>query len=54
MHKNDPKEVLQSLNPMGLVSSIKDIVDAVIFLTEAPTITGEILNVYSGAHIGRW
>jgi NAD(P)-dependent dehydrogenase (short-subunit alcohol dehydrogenase family) len=54
MHKDDPKEVLQSFNPMGIVSSIKDIVDAVIYLTEARTITGDILYVDSGAHIGRW
>jgi NAD(P)-dependent dehydrogenase (short-subunit alcohol dehydrogenase family) len=54
MHKNDPREVLQSLNPMGTISSIKDIVDAVVYLTEAGTVTGEILNVDCGAHIGRW
>jgi NAD(P)-dependent dehydrogenase (short-subunit alcohol dehydrogenase family) len=54
LHKNDPKEVLQSLNPMGVLSSIKDIVDAVIYLTEARTITGEILSVDGGAHNGRW
>jgi|SRR5579862_7303596 NAD(P)-dependent dehydrogenase (short-subunit alcohol dehydrogenase family) len=54
LHKNDPKEALQSLNPMGIVSSVKDIVDAVLYLTEAGTVTGEILNVDGGAHTGRW
>ena len=54
LHKNDAKEVLQSLNPMGILSSVKDIVDAVMYLTEAHTVTGEILNVDSGAHTGRW
>jgi NAD(P)-dependent dehydrogenase (short-subunit alcohol dehydrogenase family) len=54
LHKNDPKEALQSLNPMGILSSVKDIVDAVLYLTEARTVTGEILNVDSGAHTGRW
>jgi len=54
LHKNDPKEVLQTLNPMGVVSSVKDIVDAVMYLTEAHTVTGEILNVDGGAHTGRW
>src|SRR3954449_12773132 len=29
LHKNDTKDVLQSLNPMGVVSSVKDIADAV-------------------------
>jgi NAD(P)-dependent dehydrogenase (short-subunit alcohol dehydrogenase family) len=54
LHKNDRKEVLQTLNPMGVLSSVKDIVDAVMYLTEAHTVTGEILNVDSGAHAGRW
>src|SRR5438552_12631992 len=54
LHKNDRKEVLQTLNPMGVLSSVKDIVDAVMYLTEAHTVTGEILNVDSGAHTGRW
>jgi NAD(P)-dependent dehydrogenase (short-subunit alcohol dehydrogenase family) len=54
LHKNDPKEALQSLNPMGVLSSVKDIVDAVMYLIEARTVTGEILNVDGGAHMGRW
>jgi NAD(P)-dependent dehydrogenase (short-subunit alcohol dehydrogenase family) len=54
LHKNDPKEVLQSLNPMGVLSSVKDIVDAVIYLADAPTVTGDILYVDGGAHCGRW
>jgi NAD(P)-dependent dehydrogenase (short-subunit alcohol dehydrogenase family) len=54
LHKDDPKEVLRSLNPMGVLSSIKDIVDAVMYLTEAHTVTGEILKVDGGAHTGRW
>jgi NAD(P)-dependent dehydrogenase (short-subunit alcohol dehydrogenase family) len=54
LHKNDSKEVLRSLNPMGVVSSVKEIVDAVIYLTEAHTITGQILYVDGGAHVGHW
>jgi len=54
LHKDDPKEVLRSLNPMGVLSSVEEIVDAVIYLTEAHTVTGEILNVDGGAHTGRW
>ena len=48
LHKNEPKEALQSLNPMGVLSIVKDIVDAVIYLVEASTVTGEILNVDGG------
>ena len=54
LHKNDRKEVLQTLSPMGVLSSVKDIVDAVMYLIEANTVTGEILYVDGGAHFGRW
>jgi NAD(P)-dependent dehydrogenase (short-subunit alcohol dehydrogenase family) len=54
LQQRGPKEVLRSLDPMGVLSSIKDIVDAVMYLTEAHTVTGEILNGDSGAHTGRW
>ncbi len=54
LHKNEPKDSLQSLSPMGVLSSVKDIVDAVMYLTEARTVTGEIVNVDGGAHIGSW
>jgi NAD(P)-dependent dehydrogenase (short-subunit alcohol dehydrogenase family) len=54
LHKNNPKEVLQSLNPMGVVSSVKEIANAVLYLTDAATVTGHILYVDGGAHFGRW
>jgi NAD(P)-dependent dehydrogenase (short-subunit alcohol dehydrogenase family) len=54
LHKNDSKETLQALNPMGVVSHVEDIVDAVMYLTEANTVTGETLYVDGGAHFGRW
>lgn len=54
LHKNDRKEDLRSLNPMGVLSSVKDIVDAVMYLTDAATVTGDILYVDGGAHFGRW
>jgi NAD(P)-dependent dehydrogenase (short-subunit alcohol dehydrogenase family) len=54
LHKDAPKGALRSLNPMGVLSSVQDIVDAVLYLTDAQTVTGEILNVDGGAHTGRW
>jgi NAD(P)-dependent dehydrogenase (short-subunit alcohol dehydrogenase family) len=54
LHKDNPKEFLKTLSPMNGVSSVKEIVDAVLFLTEAPRITGEVLHVDGGAHLGRW
>ena len=54
MHKDDPKDFLRTLQPMGRISSVQDIVDAVLYLTEAGQVTGEVLHVDGGAHVGRW
>jgi NAD(P)-dependent dehydrogenase (short-subunit alcohol dehydrogenase family) len=54
MHESEPKEALKKLSPMGRISSISDIVDAVVYLTEAAAITGEVLHVDGGAHVGKW
>ena len=44
-----PKEVMESLSPMGRPSTVKEIADAVMYLTDAATITGDILYVDGGA-----
>src|SRR6476620_9538788 len=54
LHKETPRDVMQSLSPMGRVSTVKDITDAVMYLTDAETVTGDILYVDGGAHFGRW
>jgi NAD(P)-dependent dehydrogenase (short-subunit alcohol dehydrogenase family) len=54
MHKDDPKDFLKTLQPLGGISEVRDIVDAVIYLTEAKQITGEVLHVDGGAHVGKW
>jgi NAD(P)-dependent dehydrogenase (short-subunit alcohol dehydrogenase family) len=54
LHKDNPKDFLKTLSPMGTVSDAKDIANAVLFLTEAPTVTGEVLHVDGGSHIGKW
>ena len=54
MHESDNKEFMKGLSPMGRIVSISDIVDAVIFLSEAATVTGEVLRVDGGAHVGKW
>jgi len=54
LHRGTAKEVLESLSPMGRPSTVKDIADAVLFLTDAATVTGHILYVDGGAHFGRW
>jgi NAD(P)-dependent dehydrogenase (short-subunit alcohol dehydrogenase family) len=54
LHKDNPKNLLESLNPMGSVSDSKEIADAVVYLTEARHVTGEVLHVDGGAHVGKW
>ena len=54
MHRETPKELMESLSPMGRPSTVKDITDAVMYLTDAATVTGDILYVDGGAHFGRW
>jgi NAD(P)-dependent dehydrogenase (short-subunit alcohol dehydrogenase family) len=54
MHVNDPAEFLKGLSPMGMVSNVDDIVEAIVYLTEARHVTGEVLHVDAGAHNGKW
>jgi NAD(P)-dependent dehydrogenase (short-subunit alcohol dehydrogenase family) len=49
-----PKDVMEGLSPMGRPSTVEDITDAVMYLTDADTVTGDILYVDGGAHLGRW
>ena len=54
LHRNTPKDVMENLSPMGQPSTVKDITDAVMYLNDAATVTGDILYVDGGAHFGRW
>jgi NAD(P)-dependent dehydrogenase (short-subunit alcohol dehydrogenase family) len=54
MHESNSKDSMKTLSPMGTISDSKDIADAVVYLTEARTVTGEVLHVDGGAHAGRW
>jgi NAD(P)-dependent dehydrogenase (short-subunit alcohol dehydrogenase family) len=54
LHRDTPKGVMESQSPMGRPSTVKDITDAVMYLTGAATVTGHILYVDGGAHVGRW
>jgi len=41
-------------SPMGTYCEPKDIADAVVYLTEAVHVTGQVLHVDDGAHVGKW
>jgi NAD(P)-dependent dehydrogenase (short-subunit alcohol dehydrogenase family) len=54
MHKPEILEFLKGLHPVGRMGEIKEMVDAVLYLTDATFTTGEILHVDGGAHAGKW
>jgi NAD(P)-dependent dehydrogenase (short-subunit alcohol dehydrogenase family) len=54
LHKDAPKDHLRTLQPMGKIVTVKDVVDAVLYLVHAGQVTGEVLHVDGGAHAGRW
>jgi NAD(P)-dependent dehydrogenase (short-subunit alcohol dehydrogenase family) len=54
MHKPETYEFLKGLHPVGRMGEIKEVVEAVLFLTDATFTSGEILHVDGGAHAGKW
>ena len=54
LHKDDPKDALKTQQPMGSLAEVKDVVDAVLYLSRARQVTGQVLYVDGGAHVGRW
>src|SRR6478609_6364643 len=54
LHRTTPQDVMESLSPMGRPSTVEDITDAVMYLTDAATVTGHILYVDGGSHFGCW
>ena len=54
LHRDTPKDVMESLSPMGRPSTVAEINAAILYLLEAETVTGTILDVDGGAHLGRW
>src|SRR5258706_140395 len=41
LHKDDPKDSIKTLQPMGKIAGVKDVVDAVLYLAHAGQVTGE-------------
>src|SRR5215471_1011022 len=54
LHKEGASDSLGKRQPNGRVAEVKDVVDAVLYLTEADQVTGEVLHVDGGAHAGCW
>jgi NAD(P)-dependent dehydrogenase (short-subunit alcohol dehydrogenase family) len=52
MHDPSSYDALAKLHPIGRLGEIDDIVDAVLYLENAPFVTGEILHVDGGQSAG--
>jgi NAD(P)-dependent dehydrogenase (short-subunit alcohol dehydrogenase family) len=52
MHKNDPSD--STLQPAMQKATVKDVVDAVLYLARAGHVSGEILHVDGAAPARRW
>ena len=53
VHNPDTHAFLKKLQPVDSIGELKQVVDAVLFLTDATFTSGEILHVDGGAHAGK-
>jgi len=54
LQNDEGADYLHSRNPMGMIATPKAIAEAVLYLAEAVHVTGEVLRVDDGAHVGQW
>lgn len=54
LHPEGAHEFLKALQPTGAYGQVKDIVDAVLYMTDAQFTTGVVLSVDGGATAGVW
>jgi NAD(P)-dependent dehydrogenase (short-subunit alcohol dehydrogenase family) len=52
MHAPETYDALATLHPLGRIGEIEDVVDAIVYLENAPFVTGEILHVDGGQSAG--
>ena len=53
MHAPETYDALAALHPLGRIGEIGDVVDAIVYLENAPFVTGDILHVDGGQSAGR-
>jgi NAD(P)-dependent dehydrogenase (short-subunit alcohol dehydrogenase family) len=53
MHPPESYDALATLHPLGRIGEVDDVVDAIVYLENAPFVTGEILHVDGGQSAGR-
>jgi len=54
MHKPEAHAFLAGLHPVGRMGTVREVVDAVLYLESAGFVNGETLHVDGGAHAGHW
>jgi NAD(P)-dependent dehydrogenase (short-subunit alcohol dehydrogenase family) len=54
LHSDISEQIVHKQSPMRKASTVDDVADAVVYLTEARQVTGEVLHVDGGAHSGKW
>ncbi len=53
MHAPETYDALATLHPLGRIGEIEDVVGAIVYLENAPFVTGDILHVDGGQSAGR-
>lgn len=54
LYTSDMHEFLNTLQPVGRMGNVGDVVDAVMYLTDADFTTGAVLSVDGGMTAGKW
>ena len=54
MHRPETHGFLKTLHPIERLASVAEVADAVLYLTKATFVTGEVIHVDNNAHAKRW
>jgi len=54
MHAEETHDFLATLHPVGRMGDPEEVAQGVLYLEDAGFVTGEILHVDGGAHMGKW
>ncbi|WP_445517519.1 SDR family NAD(P)-dependent oxidoreductase [Streptomyces sp. NEAU-174] len=52
MHPPETQEALAAMHPLGRMGEVDDVVNAIVYLENAPFVTGEIVHVDGGQNAG--
>ena len=52
MHPAETHDALATMHPLGRMGEISDVVEVIVYLENAPFVTGEIMHVDGGQSAG--